>query len=68
MAAEKGYSEGEQPEPFKILRMLRNFNTGYWAGGLADQPYFLLMEMNAAERGERKHLMRKAANLKGLLG
>lgn len=63
LAAEKGYSGVEQPEPFSILRMLRNMNTSYWAGGLADQPYLLLKEMNAAAKGERKVLDRKKANL-----
>lgn len=65
--AEKGLSELDQPEPFKILRMLRNMGTTYWAGGLADQPYLLLMEMNAAANGERKVLDRKKANLESLM-
>ena len=67
--SEAGYDfDMPQPEPFKILRMLRNANTSYWAGGLADQPYFLLLELNAAANGERKYTDRKTANLKGMLG
>ncbi len=67
--AEKGYDFNmPQPEPLKILRMLRNANTSYWAGGLADQPYFLLLELNAAANGERKYADRKADNVRKLLG
>lgn len=43
---------GEQPEPMYILRMLRNFNMTPYAGGLFDQPYLLLRELQTVIEAE----------------
>jgi hypothetical protein len=45
----------EQPEPYLILQMLRSTGTTYWQGGLADQPYLLMKEINAAATGEKNY-------------
>jgi hypothetical protein len=62
-AQERGYNEHmDQPEPYRILLMTRNLGIPYWSGGLADQPYLLMMEMNAAANGEKRHNAVRAEN------
>jgi len=46
----------EIPEPLLILKMLEFSATTYWFGGLADQPYLLMKELNAAATGEKRHI------------
>lgn len=43
---------GEQPEPLSILRMMRNFNMRPFAGGLFDQPFILLRELQTVIEAE----------------
>lgn len=54
-ANEAEMSDVEQPEALLILNMLRFSETTYWYGGLADQPYLLMKELNAAATGEKRH-------------
>lgn len=43
-----------QPEALGILYQLRNYQTTYWPGGLANQPSILLMELNKCIEAEKK--------------
>jgi len=45
----------EQPEPMTILRQLRRFNSTWWQGGYADQPWILMHEMNVVIEAEIDH-------------
>lgn len=56
--------EPEQPETLALLRRLRSFNTMYWEGGYANQPYILQLELNATIDAEIEHKNYKLVNLK----
>jgi len=43
----------EMPGPYRLWRLCRDNDTLYWPGGLADQPFILLMEFQACERASR---------------
>lgn len=55
-----------EPEPFMWLRRVRQFNNSqlYWAGGLSQQPYYWMLELDAAQAGENEYRAIQAANKK----
>jgi hypothetical protein len=40
------------PEPLQLFYQLRRWNTLYWPGGYANQPYLLMLEFEACLEGE----------------
>lgn len=53
----------EQPEPLTVLNALRLLGTTYWEGGLAEQPYLLVMELNAAMKGKQQYDRERTAKV-----
>lgn len=44
----------EMPEAYGIYQQLKRFGTNWWAGGYADQPYILMLEMTKVEEAIQK--------------
>jgi len=45
----------EMPEAYGIYQQLKRFGTNWWAGGYADQPYVLMLEMTKVEEAIQKY-------------
>lgn len=46
----------EMPEPYGIYQQLKRFGMTWWAGGYADQPYILMLEMSRVEEAIQKFM------------
>jgi hypothetical protein len=49
-----GKPENDLPESYQIYRRLQRTGRAWWAGGEADQPYLLMLELDACAAGEEK--------------
>lgn len=54
----------DQPEPLSTLRQMRRLNLPLFSGGLDDQPWIFLQEINAVMDAELDFQARLAVNLK----
>lgn len=52
----------EQPEILMILRRMRKMDVPYTDGGYEDQPYILMLELDAAVDTENEHWARIRLN------
>ncbi len=60
--AQKGVGRPEQPEALSLLRQTRRFGHLYFEGGLANQPYITMLELNTVIEAEIEDMARKIAN------
>lgn len=60
--AQKGQDRPQQPEAMSLLRQSRRFGLSYFEGGLANQPFLTMLELNAVIDAEIENSARQIAN------